>query len=74
MKISIVVATYNGEKFIEEQLNSFVNQTVMPNEIVISDDNSTDSTVDICRKFKNKSTVEVKIFNNKNYHGVTGNF
>lgn len=74
MKISIVVATYNGEKFIEEQLNSLVNQTVMPNEIVISDDNSTDSTVDICRKFKNKSTVEVKIFNNKNYHGVTGNF
>lgn len=74
MKVSIVVATYNGEKYLEEQLNSFVNQTIMPDEIVISDDNSSDSTVDICNKFKNRNSIEVKIFNNDNYHGVTGNF
>lgn len=74
MKVSIVVATYNGEKFIEEQLNSFVNQTIMPDEIVISDDNSTDSTIAICNEFKNRTSVEVKIFNNEGYHGVTGNF
>lgn len=53
MKVSIVVATYNGEKYLEEQSNSFVNQTIMPDEIVISDDNSTDSTIAICNEFKN---------------------
>ena len=74
MKVSIVVATYNGEKYLEEQLNSFVNQTIMPDEIVISDDNSTDSTIAICNEFKNGTSVEVKIFNNEGYHGVTGNF
>lgn len=46
----------------------------MPDEIVISDDNLSDSTVDICNKFKNRNSIEVKIFNNDNYHGVTGNF
>jgi glycosyltransferase involved in cell wall biosynthesis len=43
--ISVVLCTYNGEEFIEEQLRSILNQTLMPQEIIVSDDGSTDSTL-----------------------------
>lgn len=51
MKISIVVATYNGEKYLSEQLNSFMKQSILPDEIVISDDNSMDNTIKIAKEF-----------------------
>ncbi|MBM6822519.1 glycosyltransferase, partial [Fusobacterium mortiferum] len=44
IKISVCMATYNGERFIEKQLNSILKQTVEVDEIIISDDNSTDNT------------------------------
>ena len=47
MKIGVLIATYNGEKFIKEQLVSILNQTVKPDEIIISDDGSTDGTLEI---------------------------
>ena len=40
MKIGVLIATYNGEKFIKEQLDSIINQTTPVNEIIISDDGS----------------------------------
>ena len=43
--ISVCIATYNGERFIEEQLNSILSQLSDEDEIIISDDNSSDSTV-----------------------------
>ena len=45
--ISVAMATYNGERFIREQLESILNQTVVPDEIIVSDDGSTDRTVEI---------------------------
>lgn len=74
MKISIVVATYNGGKYILEQLNSFKNQTVCPDEIIISDDGSKDDTVDVINSFINNCPITTKLLYNDNYHGVTGNF
>ncbi len=47
MKISVVMAVYNGEKYILEQLESILNQKRKPDEVIISDDGSTDSTKDI---------------------------
>lgn len=48
--ISIAMTTYNGEAYIEEQLRSLLAQTVLPGEIVICDDCSTDRTVELlCR-------------------------
>lgn len=44
--VSIVVATYNGERFIREQLDSLRRQTHRPDEVIISDDRSTDATYD----------------------------
>ena len=53
--ISIAMATYNGEKFIIEQLDSIINQSYKNIEIIICDDNSNDKTVEIlksyCKKF-----------------------
>ena len=48
-KVSVAIATYNGEKYIEEQLRSILEQTVPVCEIVISDDGSSDRTLDIVR-------------------------
>ncbi|MDO4219071.1 MAG: glycosyltransferase [Synergistaceae bacterium] len=51
VKISLVMATYNGEKYIVEQLDSIKNQTRPADEILIADDCSTDSTVEIIEKY-----------------------
>ncbi len=57
MKTSVALCTYNGEKYIVEQLESILNQSVPVDEIVICDDNSTDGTHDIinnyCKKHPN---------------------
>lgn len=45
--ISVVMATYNGEKYLIEQLDSIRNQTVVPDEVIICDDGSKDSTKQI---------------------------
>lgn len=51
MKISIVMTTYNGERYLLEQLESLRNQVVLPDEVIIVDDRSTDNTVSITRDF-----------------------
>lgn len=53
-KISIVIATFNGEKYLREQLYSIMNQTYSPTEIVICDDNSNDLTMNILFEFEKK--------------------
>ena len=64
MKTSIVLATYNGEKYLIEQLNSFLSQTILPDELVISDDNSNDSTDFILDDFiKNAPFKVIKVKN-----------
>ncbi|MDO4218920.1 MAG: glycosyltransferase [Synergistaceae bacterium] len=50
-KISLVMATYNGEKYIVEQLDSIKNQTRSADEVIIADDCSTDATVEIIEKY-----------------------
>lgn len=47
MKTSVVMATYNGEEFLNQQLNSILSQTVLPDEIVVVDDGSSDKTKEI---------------------------
>ena len=49
--ISVCIATYNGEKYIEEQLSSILVQLSENDEIVVSDDGSNDSTLTIIEKF-----------------------
>ena len=54
--ISIVIATYNGALFIKDQLKSIENQTLLPDEIIISDDFSTDNTLDIINRKSSQTT------------------
>lgn len=62
MKISVVIPTYNGSKYVELAILSVLNQTRKPNEIIISDDNSSDNTLDICKRYIDK----IYIFKNPN--------
>ncbi|WP_312283811.1 glycosyltransferase [Candidatus Igneacidithiobacillus taiwanensis] len=73
-RISIAMATYNGEKFIREQLDSLAKQTILPFELVVSDDGSTDQTIQIVHDFAKTSPFPVHIYiNDINLH-YTGNF
>ncbi|MBR3263913.1 glycosyltransferase family 2 protein [Candidatus Saccharibacteria bacterium] len=60
MKISVAMATYNGEKYIKEQLESILNQLGKDDEVVVSDDGSTDKTLDIVKSLKDKRIKIIK--------------
>jgi len=74
MKISIALASCNGEAFIREQLDSFITQTRRPDELVISDDASTDGTIEIIEKFTRAYPFPVKLILNEKRLGITKNF
>ena len=57
--ISVCIATYNGAKYIKEQLESILYQLSCDDEIIISDDCSTDNTLDIIEKIHDK---RIKVF------------
>ena len=71
--VSIVLCTYNGAKYLSEQLESILAQTYPLHEIIIQDDNSTDETVDIIHEYARKYSF-IKFFENNSAHGVNGNF
>lgn len=72
--VSIAMATYNGAKYLQEQLDSFLNQTRLPDELIVSDDGSTDDTIKIVNQFKEQAPFAVIILQNEQSLGVTGNF
>jgi glycosyltransferase involved in cell wall biosynthesis len=65
-KISIALITYNGEKYIREQLDSIFRQTMQNLEIVVCDDGSTDSTRHILKEYAQNDPRIVLHFNEKN--------
>ncbi len=73
-KISIAMATYNGAKYIGAQLQSIAEQTMQPDELVITDDGSCDATLEIIRRFA--ATVPFAVTWSQNYQklGYGGNF
>ena len=74
MKISIALATFNGEKYIREQLESFSRQTLKPDELVVYDDNSTDDTMAIIHTFAKDAPFEVRTFVSSQSLGIRENF
>jgi glycosyltransferase involved in cell wall biosynthesis len=70
--ISVVLCTYNGENFLEEQLNSIITQTYPNLEIIIFDDASTDGTISILQKYQQHSNIHIH-FNETNV-GFAKNF
>ena len=57
--ISVCMATYNGERFIKEQIDSILPQLSEDDELIISDDGSTDRTLEIIASYKDK---RIKVF------------
>lgn len=74
MRISIAMATYNGARYLQEQLDSFNSQIRKPDELVICDDLSTDNTLKIINNFSQNVLFDVQIFSNKHRLGYTKNF
>ncbi|EIW6504764.1 glycosyltransferase, partial [Escherichia coli] len=56
-KLSIVTVVYNGERFIENAINSVISQKNEQVEYIIVDGGSTDSTLNIIEKYKNKIDI-----------------
>jgi len=59
--ISVILATYNGEKYISEQLGSVLDQTVLPDEIIIGDDASGDHTVQAVKEVLEKKNADGRV-------------
>jgi glycosyltransferase involved in cell wall biosynthesis len=74
MKISIALCTFNGEKYLKEQLQSFAAQTRLPDELVVCDDRSQDMTVDIIRDFAATAPFPVRLYVNETNLRVIKNF
>lgn len=72
-KVSIVMCTFNGEKFIREQLDSIMAQTYPVSEILIQDDASTDHTYDIVCEYARRYP-QIRPVQNTTRKGVNGNF
>lgn len=73
--VSVVLCTCNGEKFIEEQLQSVVSQSICPTEIVVCDDCSKDQTLEIVNTFVKKYfTIHWIVKCNTKRLGVRKNF
>lgn len=68
--ISVAMATFNGKKFLTEQVESILKQLGKEDELVVSDDGSTDGTVEILKKFKDE---RIKILNGPR-KGIKKNF
>lgn len=71
--VSVAMTTYNGEKFLREQLDSILNQTLQDFEIVVCDDCSSDSTVQILNEYAEKD-LRIKVFVNEKNLGFKKNF
>lgn len=69
--ISVCMATYNGEKYIREQMNSILEQIGEEDELIISDDLSSDKTVEIIKSYKDK---RIKLYIHEDNHGFVRNF
>jgi len=70
--ISVFLASYNGEKFIEEQIDSILSQSSPPDELIVCDDCSCDNTITILDKYKRKGAIRYYINNTRK--GLTANF
>lgn len=73
-EISVALCTYNGERFLSRQLASIQQQTRLPDELVICDDCSTDSTIEILQDFAASAGFPVKITRNEHNLGFVANF
>jgi glycosyltransferase involved in cell wall biosynthesis len=74
MKISVAMCTFNGARYLPQQLDSFLDQSRLPDEIVVCDDRSTDGTIAILEAFAQRAPFPVRLLQNETNLGSTRNF
>lgn len=74
VRVSVAMATFNGARHLRAQLDSMVRQSMVPDELVVSDDGSTDETVEILDAFGATAPFAIRILRGEGRLGVTGNF
>ncbi len=72
--VSVAMATFNGQRYLEEQLASLARQAVRPFELVVCDDRSSDSSFTILQKFARTAPFCVRVFQNDETLGYRSNF
>lgn len=72
-KVSVVVCTYNGERYIKEQIDSIIAQTYPIHEIILQDDGSTDGTFAILRDYADRYG-NITAWRNESGKGISRNF
>jgi glycosyltransferase involved in cell wall biosynthesis len=73
-RISVALCTFNGARFLQEQLASLLTQTRLPNEVVVCDDGSSDGTMSILEQFARRASFPVQIHRNPENLGSNVNF
>ena len=66
-KVAVLLSTYNGEKYLEQQLQSIFYQTYKNIELYVRDDGSTDGTLDILKKYENQGMLKLTVGENLGY-------
>jgi len=74
MKTSIALGTYNGGRYLAQQLDSFLSQARQPDELVVADDCSTDGTLGIVDSFARSAPFPVRVLRSPSNAGVVRNF
>jgi glycosyltransferase involved in cell wall biosynthesis len=74
MRLSIAMATWNGARYLREQLDSFRAQCRLPDELVVCDDHSTDGTPAILEEFRRTAPLPVNVLINPKQMGYVWNF
>jgi glycosyltransferase involved in cell wall biosynthesis len=72
--ISVCLCTYNGDRFLERQLDSLVAQVRPPDELVVVDDGSFDGTMDLLQQFASRAPFPVKVFVHERNHGLRDSY
>lgn len=72
--VAVLLATYNGEKFLVEQLESILSQTYQNIHLYCADDSSTDKTKDILYQFKNQYPEKISLYCHEVNQGYVKNF
>src|SRR5438309_759094 len=74
LSISVAMATHNGATYLREQLESIRNQSVPPDELIVSDDGSSDATLSIVADFAPTAPFPIRIEQNSHRLGYRANF
>lgn len=72
-RVSVVLCTYNGARFLRQQLDSVLAQTYPLHELIIQDDGSTDETLGIISEYSSSWSC-IRFYKNESQHGINGNF